>query len=101
MDDAAVVPRLMRSGRAFFLKHSNTTIGKPVHGFQRASQPNNAATDDDEIKLQVYRIYPLPLGEGAKREPDRAKPKEQGEGLTICRDLRPSPGAPASLEAAP
>src|SRR5260370_38542863 len=28
-----------------------------------------------------------PLGEGAKREPDRAKPKEKGEGLRVCANL--------------
>ena len=28
------------------------------------------------------KIHPLPLGEGAKREPDRAKPQER-EGLKI------------------
>src|SRR5436309_8124944 len=38
---------------------------------------------------------PLPLGEGAKREPDRAKPQEKGEGFKIRRNLGPSPGAPA------
>ena len=41
----------------------------------------DCCTDTIISKDDVIReIHPLPLGEGAKREPDRAKPQEEGEG---------------------
>ena len=36
------------------------------------------------------RNHPLSLGEGAKREPDRAKPQEKVKGLRIRGNLNPS-----------